>query len=520
MTDRPDAGSRPLFDPGELEEFIVPFPSRIISLIRKNRFQEAIALTEEMKASRIVLHDFFADSCTVLWSWVGDHLGEASIEDMFRYVFEQSAMRQIYSMAPLLRLYVRNTITLLAESGWRSHSCFGQGDHPAEFSITEDEEKFTFHLHPCASGTRLWLRGLYEPGRGGKLSEKAHHWTFNQKGFPYYCIHSAFLNEILSYEAIGYLLWPTDEPHKPGEVCRWHIYKDPNDIPEKYYEKHKLKKNYISPIASKQPKKRYFSDSELAEMSRPMTDRIREHIVAGKKKAAVKLCRDVKDEFLFLHDLYVNMILATFTFIADRAGEQKLGEALAYQFEKAVAPLVESRRKLPLHDLAAFLALNIFGVDNCNQTGLPKGRFTMEETDRAVLFTLDPCGSGGRLIRAGAYKGMTDRQKSLEAFVDALFLNACKYLFLPESILRWVFADTGGYITQRKPYSQGRTKGEHSWSFGRMEMPYYCCQCGILQERLGDTCLKISPPQSPSSPCVWRFDKRNFSNQGLLTVEV
>ena len=45
-------------------------------------------------------------------------------------------------------------------------------------------------------------------------------WTFNQKNFPYYCIHSAFLNELLPYETFGYLLWPTDEPQSPGDICK------------------------------------------------------------------------------------------------------------------------------------------------------------------------------------------------------------------------------------------------------------------------------------------------------------
>lgn len=499
------------FTSGELKALATPYPIRIIALIRQGNSKEAIALTEEMKRSRIVLHDFFADSCTVLWSWAGDHLGEAIIADMFRYIFEQSARRQIYSLAPLLRIYARNTISLLAESGWRSHCCFGHGEYPARFSITEDDEKFTFHLHPCASGARLWLRGLYEPGRGGKLSEQAHPWTFHQKGFPYYCIHSSFLNEIVPYETFGYLLWPTDEPKAPGETCKWHIYKDPNDIPERYYERLKVEKKSIPPVTSKQPKKRYFSDDELSEMSRPMTDRIVEKLLAGQSKEAIKLCRDVNDEFLFLHDLYMNMIVSTFTFIADRAGEQKLGEALAFQFDKAVVPLLENSPRGSLKDLIFFLALKIFGIDNCNQTGLPKGSFRIRETDHAIMFKLDPCGSGGRLMRAGAYKAMSRWRKGREDLVDLLFFTLCKLVPLPDSLLEWAFADTGGFVTQRKPYAQGKTAYGQSWSFGKKGMPYYCCQCGMLQEKLGNDCLEISPPRSLSSPCIWRFHKKKIS---------
>jgi hypothetical protein len=505
MAGEPSQTTSPLSS--RLEELATPYPDRISRLIRRRRLGEAIALTEEMARSRIVLHDFFADTCTVLWSWVGDHLGEEAVEPMFRALFEQSARRQIYSIAPLLRMYVRNTISLLAESGWRSHSCFGCGEHPARFSLTEDDEKFTFHLHPCASGARLWLRGLYEPGRGGKRSEKAHRWTFGQKDFPYYCIHSAFLNELLPYESLGYLLWPTDEPQAPGDICKWHIYKDPNDIPVKYYDRLGVEKKFIPPVTTKWPKKRYFSDDELREMSRPVTDRIKEEIAAGRLKRAVRLCLEVKDEFLFLHDLYVNMIVSTLTFIADQAGEGKLREALEYQFEKAVAPLLEEMRHLPARERAALLALKIFGVDNCNRTGLPRGKFTLKETGRAFLFKLDPCGSGGRLYRGGAYQAMDLRRKGREALVDFLFLTVCKYLPLPEGLLKWSFADTGGYVTQRKPYGQGRTQSGHPWSFHKKGLPLYCCLCGMLQQKLGTGCLTISPPPSPSAPCLWRLEK-------------
>jgi len=221
----------------------------------------------------------------------------------------------------------------------------------------------------------------------------------------------------------------------------------------------------------------------------------------------VQLCREVRDEFLFLHDLYVNMIVSTLTFVAERAGEGKLGEALEYQFEKAVGPLLEEFPRPQVRDKASFLALKIFGVDHCNRTGLPRGKFTVEETGQALVFKLDPCGSGGRLYRAGAYQAMSLRRRGREALVDFVFSAACKYLPLPEGLLAWTFADRGGYVTQRKPYGQAITRSGQPWSFGRKGLPLYCCQCGMLQQKLGTDCLTISPPRSASAPCIWRLEK-------------
>ena len=65
-----------LFSSKELKDLAVPLPDRIIRSIRAGNLDQAISLCDEMKKSRIVLHDFLADSSTILWSWVGENLGE------------------------------------------------------------------------------------------------------------------------------------------------------------------------------------------------------------------------------------------------------------------------------------------------------------------------------------------------------------------------------------------------------------------------------------------------------------
>ena len=59
MAGEPSQTTSPLSS--RLEELATPYPDRISRLIRRRRLGEAIALTEEMARSRIVLHDFFAD---------------------------------------------------------------------------------------------------------------------------------------------------------------------------------------------------------------------------------------------------------------------------------------------------------------------------------------------------------------------------------------------------------------------------------------------------------------------------
>jgi len=61
----------PLFTQSELQTLSIPYPDRIERRIRRRDIDGAMALTHEMAESRILLHDFYADSCTVLWSFIG-----------------------------------------------------------------------------------------------------------------------------------------------------------------------------------------------------------------------------------------------------------------------------------------------------------------------------------------------------------------------------------------------------------------------------------------------------------------
>jgi hypothetical protein len=496
-----------LFNPEELIELATPFPVLIQQRIKLKQIDGALSLCDEMKHSQVALHDFFAESCTVLWSWVGSTLSEESAEEMFRYVFEQSARRQFFdaacAMAP-----PHLSVILLAKS-WRAHSCFASGDHPGKFYIHEDPEKFTFHLNPCGSGLRLWKKGWYEPERGGAVSSLSRTWTYQRKGFPYYCIHCSFLNEILPYESdYGTLMWPLDPPDTPEDSCKWHIYKDRNKIPDHYYLRLDLQKKCVPANKYLTEGNTYFSESELMEMSVPSTDKIGEKISDGKYSEAIRLCSQIKDEFLVLHDLYVNMLVSTFTFIAEKSGESGLENALRFQFEKCVQKqFCDLFTHMEPKDRVIFLSRRIFGTDICNGSGYNKGKFYITETDDEVIFTLDPCGSGGRLIRSGAYAAMPWLKNQRELIEKAIICNASRYLPLPEMLFSKLFPYIVNHFTQRKPYNQRKTRKNHSWSFSMSDVPFFCCQCGILHEQFNGNGIRIYPPTGKDNKCIWKIDK-------------
>lgn len=501
--------SNRLFTNQELSDLATPYPDRIKHLINKRDIDAAILLTKEMAESRIRLHDFFADSCTILWSFVGEQMGENTIDAMFRYIFAKSAKRQFFDAASA-QVMPHLSVYLLSKS-WRAHCCFEKGNHPGKFSISEDDEKFTFHMHPCGSGSRLKMKGWYEPDAGGKLSEKAHSWTYNQNRFPYYCIHCPFLNEILPYESsYGALLWPVDPPDSESGPCAWHIYKDPNNIPIKYYNRLGLAKKTIATGPYRKKPNRFFTKAQLKEMAQPLTDRILEKLSSKDFKSALKLCRNVKDEFLVLHDLYVNMLASTLSFISETGSKAMLGKALSRQYDLcANQQLIQPMSSMSLMEKTSFLANHIFGTDTCNETGYHPGKFKITETDSDIIFTLNPCGSGGRLIKASSDKPMGKIKKWREKIETAVITFFSHRLPLPEPIVRFVFPFMVTHFTQRKPHDLITTKTAKPWAFNQAGISVFCAQCGTIQDKLGTDFLKITPPTNRKDPCIWKLSKQD-----------
>ena len=107
---------------------------------------------------------------------------------------------------------------------------------------------------------------------------------------------------------------------------------------------------------------------------------------------------------------------------------------------------------------------------------------------------------------------MSQMRKWGEKILDTYLLYFNRFVSIPETLMKLAFNDTGGIITQRKAYDQGRTKQAFPWSFRKTEAPYFCCQCGMLQEKLGKSCLEILPPENERSPCIWTINKNAAIN--------
>ncbi|HUA11327.1 MAG TPA: hypothetical protein VMA83_04925 [Solirubrobacteraceae bacterium] len=219
------------FSESELEEMSRPTMDRAIEALDRGDAARARELCEEMRHEWQMLHDLMAGAVLELVSFVQQELGDEGVSRAWEHSMERGWRRHHSVIEQLDR---RRVAELLAAT-WRAHSCSGVGPHPGSFTVSEDEEKVTFSLHPCGSGQRLVLNGAYDGLPGGGRTRAAHDWSFHREGMPLYCTHCSFMNESLPIRWSGHPLYPLDPPNDYStDPCRWYWYKDPADIPERF----------------------------------------------------------------------------------------------------------------------------------------------------------------------------------------------------------------------------------------------------------------------------------------------
>ena len=225
------------FSDEELRELSRPTMDRAIEAIDRGEPEEARRLCEEMKHEWRYLHDLLVEGIAGLISFVHERLGDDGVEEAWSWSSERSWKRDVGAIARMDR---RKVVLALAAT-WRAHSGSGTGPHPGAFTITEDDEKITFTMNPCGSGQRLWRMGRYEGDDSFGVTSAQHDWSYGREGFPLYCTHCAFMNEILPIRWIGYPVYPSDPPDDfDRDPCTLYWYKDPQKIPERHWSRYGL----------------------------------------------------------------------------------------------------------------------------------------------------------------------------------------------------------------------------------------------------------------------------------------
>ena len=140
-------------------------------------------------------------------------------------------------------------------------------------------------------------------------------------------------------------------------------------------------------------KKRVFTEAELTEMGRRTIDLLTEAIEAGEKERAKKLATRMYREFSGIHDLYGDWLADMMDYVYRTQGPDELYRALRKTVGASIGPMadmekVDFRRRVEI--VAAMLRGHLAALE-------------VEEDDEKVCMKMKPCGSGQRLLEAGAY---------------------------------------------------------------------------------------------------------------------
>jgi hypothetical protein len=208
--------------------------------------------------------------------------------------------------------------------------------------------------------------------------------------------------------------------------------------------------------------------------------RAEEAVRAGDGRAASDLVEELRCAWMVVHDRFCDIACALFSLAAGQLGESVVGamwdDAIGDlypsrdAYDTARRPWAESVAWL-LADAAASLRGHLSGPGRTGEVSL------REEEDRWV-FRFDPCGSGGRTLRADA--------------------------------------NADGAVRVGEPFGFRVTTGRHDWAWQAEGVCLYCVHCCQLQERvpisrLGYPVRVVEPPvwgtTEPRGYCTWSIYK-------------
>lgn len=190
-----------------------------------------------------------------------------------------------------------------------------------------------------------------------------------------------------------------------------------------------------------------------------ITDEIKAAIAAGDRALALELLERKHRQHLEIHDAQLAFKAASYAWIYNQFGDQAL-----YQCHRTIAerqkPAFDAWEKLPTEEFVRITAF-LFSLHSA-------GKVSVQEDEIKFTFVLDPCGSGGKMMRDGLVDPPISRYPR---------------------------------VAKAQPMT-----------FGRADLPAYCAHCAVWNSILpiewyGHPQWVHSPPRTPGEPCVFHIYK-------------
>ncbi|MFI5394305.1 MAG: hypothetical protein ACHQ9S_02120 [Candidatus Binatia bacterium] len=194
----------------------------------------------------------------------------------------------------------------------------------------------------------------------------------------------------------------------------------------------------------------YIEDAFRAEQE-GIAARISAAVEAGDRARARALLRERDRQHQIIHDLFIDTKAGFYSYIGKVFGDQRLQEILRHTGERQRSGFERWER----------MSAEEFVRASVHLLKTHMGNVSVTEDDEKFTITQDPCGSGGRLMREGAYEGE-----------DGLY----------------------------------RLRTAQPITFGKPDFPSYCAHCAVWNniqciEWFGHPQWCIDHPATPADPC-------------------
>lgn len=325
-----------------------------LEALKAGRTGKLSQLLLQMSAAHTALHFLGVATISRIWGkWLGDQGEEktiAMLDRMGRRVMEPfikqfKGGKEKQTIVDIIDVYKHQAGTKMVP-------------------VAQANDEVVFDLTPCGSGGINVLRGF---------EKKLPQWYKRcSDGTPIFCAGCKSLQKAIN-DACGEDVWTTEiNPSVPGS-CRM---------------KFRQQKTAGSPL---------FTASELYGVTTTRTDKAMERVAVGRFDIE-DLIVDQQNDWAPWHDVMIVWNEYTFAACREMGGMDYLEECLKEGYDSGFGFLYNSMESFKTDaERVSALAQNWH---------YHQGKFRIEEEEERFTFILDPCGSGGRLLREETYKDM------------------------------------------------------------------------------------------------------------------
>ncbi len=221
-----------LFSEAEIAEMEKRTVDRLTAAIEAGDKDKAKRIAQRMYNEFRSMHDLYRDWTTATLSFVGRKFGDEALEEAMTEGVGAWWLPNPEKFPPGAEA-LRQRIKMFVA---------GIHGHLQPLHIEEDDDKVVIRMEPCGSGGRLALEGKYEGPNAFLTLDTPQQLTYGRDSFPVYCAHEPPM-ELLDIKKNGAPFVVVEPAREIGkEPCSFIIYKDPSEVPAKYYERLGLRK--------------------------------------------------------------------------------------------------------------------------------------------------------------------------------------------------------------------------------------------------------------------------------------